>query len=525
MKRTIDISLQGSDTNVTLSQDFTTQRMVMVSLSKAGFTSNSDGSNRSITVSFGTLQTEVRWGDITNKPNGKLFGGVITPNSAIPTTNADVYYMAYEAGFYTNFGFTLAEGTMAFVYRFGNGWIRTTVSMDTVGFVQGTRENQTYFGNSEMDELSKSVAFYYGREGLFMKTAEGDEVMTFTLVASAINIDNVDGTNVASFYLRGAYMSVNKTPDEGTNDYHHWFDGESKQFYLKDEMDQMATYFEENKLSKEELYSILGFPVFDASLYYAQGDVVLYNGDLYVFTTDHHGQWNIADVEHNDIHTELKNLYVDLADQIDGKQDTISDLATIRSGAAAGATAIQSSEKGTASGVATLDSGGKVPQSQLPSYVDDVLEYANLASFPVTGESGKIYVALDTNKTYRWSGSTYVEISQSLAIGETESTAFAGNRGKAIEEKIPSNASPSNKLATEAETVPKGGTTGQVLAKHSDNDNDVEWIDPPEGGGTGDYEELENKPSINGVTLEGDLEAEDLNIEALTNEEIDQLLV
>lgn len=55
--------------------------------------------------------------------------------------------------------------------------------------------------------------------------------------------------------------------------------------------------------------------------------------------------------------------------------------------------------------------GGLVPASQLPSYVDDVLEFANLASFPVTGETGKIYVALDTNKTYRWSGSIYVEVS------------------------------------------------------------------------------------------------------------------
>lgn len=524
MSKTIDIALIGNDTHIEVNRESGLSHSIIVSLWKDGLSLDSDGTNRSITVSFDTLSGVVSWNNIIGKPDGKLFGGVITPDSAIPTTSADVYYMAYEAGFYTNFGFTLAEGTMAFVYRSGNEWVRTTVPMDTVGFVQGTRENQTYFGNSEMDELNKNVAFYYGREGFFMKTAEDNEVMTFTLVASAINIDNVDGVNVASFYLRGALMFVNKAPNEGTNDYYHWFYGESTQFYLKDAMDQMATYFEENKLSKEELYNILGFPVFDASLYYAQGDVVLYNGDLYVFTTDHHGQWNIADVEHNDIHAELKNLYVDLADQIDGKQDTISDLATIRSGAAAGATAIQSSEKGTASGVATLDSGGKVPQSQLPSYVDDVLEYANIASFPATGESGKIYVALDTNKTYRWSGSTYVEISQSLAIGETESTAFAGNRGKAIEEKIPSNASPSNKLATEAEAVPKGGTTGQVLAKHSDNDNDVEWIDPPESG-TGDYEELENLPSINGVTLLGDLETEDLNIEALTNEEIDQLLV
>lgn len=68
------------------------------------------------------------------------------------------------------------------------------------------------------------------------------------------------------------------------------------------------------------------------------------------------------------------------------------------------------SEKGVANGYASLDSAGKVPSTQLPSYVDDVLEYANLASFPVTGESGKIYIALDTNKTYRWGGSAYVYI-------------------------------------------------------------------------------------------------------------------
>ena len=65
---------------------------------------------------------------------------------------------------------------------------------------------------------------------------------------------------------------------------------------------------------------------------------------------------------------------------------------------------------GAANGVATLGSDGKVPAIQLPSYVDDVLEYANLAGFPATGETGKIYVALDTNKTYRWSGSVYVYI-------------------------------------------------------------------------------------------------------------------
>ena len=66
--------------------------------------------------------------------------------------------------------------------------------------------------------------------------------------------------------------------------------------------------------------------------------------------------------------------------------------------------------KGVANGYAGLDASGKVPAAQLPSYVDDVLEFANLAGFPATGETGKIYVALDTNKTYRWSGSAYVYI-------------------------------------------------------------------------------------------------------------------
>lgn len=73
---------------------------------------------------------------------------------------------------------------------------------------------------------------------------------------------------------------------------------------------------------------------------------------------------------------------------------------------------------------------GKVPTSQLPSFVDDVLEYANLAAFPATGESGKIYVAQNDGKTYRWGGSSYVEISASLALGETSATAYRGDRGK-----------------------------------------------------------------------------------------------
>lgn len=69
---------------------------------------------------------------------------------------------------------------------------------------------------------------------------------------------------------------------------------------------------------------------------------------------------------------------------------------------------------------------GVIPSSQLPSYVDDVIE----DDFAAIGESGKIYVDTATNITYRWSGSTYVEISKSLALGDTQSTAFRGDHGK-----------------------------------------------------------------------------------------------
>ena len=72
---------------------------------------------------------------------------------------------------------------------------------------------------------------------------------------------------------------------------------------------------------------------------------------------------------------------------------------------------------------------GTIPQANLPSYVDDVLEYNGKSTFPKSGESGKIYVDTSTNKTYRWSGSGYTEISASLALGTTSSTAFRGDYG------------------------------------------------------------------------------------------------
>lgn len=80
--------------------------------------------------------------------------------------------------------------------------------------------------------------------------------------------------------------------------------------------------------------------------------------------------------------------------------------------------------KGSAGGYASLDGTGKVPSSQLPSYVDDVLEYANLAALPVTGSTGIIYVTIDNNKTYRWTGSAYTEISPNTPAGSNTQVQF-----------------------------------------------------------------------------------------------------
>lgn len=98
---------------------------------------------------------------------------------------------------------------------------------------------------------------------------------------------------------------------------------------------------------------------------------------------------------------------------LDGRLDVVEPKVTTLEGemdtAQADIDALEA-KLGAANGIATLDGAGKVPSAQLPSYVDDVVEYAAQANFPATGETGKIYVALDTNKCYRWSGSQYILI-------------------------------------------------------------------------------------------------------------------
>lgn len=139
------------------------------------------------------------------------------------------------------------------------------------------------------------------------------------------------------------------------------------------------------------------------------------------------------------------NAVTQMANNATAASNAQSTADAAQTAATAAQTAIDNfkATKGKAGGLAELDSDGKVPSAQLPSYVDDVLEYdykdtaekgsaTSGTTFPETGETGKIYVSRKTNLTYRWSGSGYVEISPSIALGETSSTAYAGDEGKKL---------------------------------------------------------------------------------------------
>lgn len=117
--------------------------------------------------------------------------------------------------------------------------------------------------------------------------------------------------------------------------------------------------------------------------------------------------------------------------------------------------------KGAPNGLASLNESGIIPSAQLPSYVDDVIEVDTFSNLPGTGESGKIYIVQDTNLTYRWSGTGYAEISKSLALGETSSTAYPGDKGKATTYKLNKT---SNKVVVEPVTV--NPSTDKVVLKY-----------------------------------------------------------
>lgn len=173
----------------------------------------------------------------------------------------------------------------------------------------------------------------------------------------------------------------------------------------------------------------------------------------------------------------VTNNFVTAVSETDGKikvSRAVPTIANVSGLTAALGNKLETSLKGAKSGLAELDANGKVPAAQLPSYVDDVIEAyksgadfyedsAHTAAKKITGESGKIYVDLHTNVTYRWSGTAYVEISASLALGETSSTAYRGDRGKIAYEHSQSAHARTDATATAGST-----TNGKIKINGSD---------------------------------------------------------
>lgn len=173
----------------------------------------------------------------------------------------------------------------------------------------------------------------------------------------------------------------------------------------------------------------------------------------------------------------VTNNFVTAVSETDGKikvSRAVPTIADVSGLTTALGNKLEKSQLGVASGVATLGTDGKVLTSQLPSYVDDVIEgyksgadfyedAAHTASKKITGEDSKIYVDLHTNVIYRWSGSAYVEISASLALGTTSSTAFAGDKGQVAYEHSQSAHARTDATATAAST-----TNGKIKINGSD---------------------------------------------------------
>ena len=143
--------------------------------------------------------------------------------------------------------------------------------------------------------------------------------------------------------------------------------------------------------------------------------------------------------------------------------------------AALGFTPADSAKIGVANGMASLDASGKVPADQLPSFVDDVVEVANISAAPQAGESGKIYVALDTGKCYRWSGTMYVEISSSDVVTSSDKNGYIKVNGTDV--KVFSHSqSDWNETDANAEgyiknkpTIPEGVVVDKELSATSEN--------------------------------------------------------
>ena len=154
---------------------------------------------------------------------------------------------------------------------------------------------------------------------------------------------------------------------------------------------------------------------------------------------------------------------------------------------------------------------GLIPAQYLPSYVDDVLEFESLSAFPTTGETGKIYVDTTENRTYRWSGTQYTEIGKSLSLGETSSTAYAGDKGAANAAKVINLEENLNKAISDIAIYPFDGFTDDLSNESDKPDGTILWYGGTfhikiNGEWTSNQSDLPNyiKPGLGGGNVRND---------------------
>jgi len=181
-------------------------------------------------------------------------------------------------------------------------------------------------------------------------------------------------------------------------------------------------------------------------------------------------------------------------DKVTGKQLSTEDFTTAEKTKLDGinlSNYIPTSQKGANSGVAELDANGKVPSTQLPSYVDDVVSKATKSEFPNPGEDDKIYIAKDENASYRWDGTEYVSISSAngLTLGETSSTAYRGDRGKTAYDDSQANKTNIGTMAN-LTTTEKTNLVGAVNEVNGGLANKVDKV-TGKGLSTNDYDNTE----------------------------------
>ena len=169
-----------------------------------------------------------------------------------------------------------------------------------------------------------------------------------------------------------------------------------------------------------------------ADLEYSQGSYELPNGTLLEsITQEKIDQWNAAQPN------TIEKIFVNGAEllNVDKKVDITVPTKASDIGAA---------DAGHNHDGIYLKTNEMIPAALLPGFVDDVIEVENFDALPNPGESGKIYITTADNRSFRWSGTQYVEMHKGITLGETAETAFRGDLGKIAYEHAMSDHAPAN---------------------------------------------------------------------------------